>query len=96
MENETEQSLPQAVTAFMIVVEKNGTLTVHTERFPPYEIQRVATLADVQTYCGQAVHEVTQRRFWDALAALAPNPEAPSEAVSRAMKKRSKKVKDGD
>jgi hypothetical protein len=91
-----DPELPQAVTAFMIVVEKDGTLTVHTRDFPALEIERLATLTDVQTFCGQAVHEVTQRRFWDSLVALAPNPEPPSEAVARAMKKRAKKVKDGD
>lgn len=79
----------EVTTAFTVVVDKSGMVTVHTRDFPLVTLQREASLVDIQAYSSFVVEEVNRALV---LGALAPRDPAPaSEAVAEALKKRKKK-----
>lgn len=77
-------------TAFFVVVDINGIVSVHTSDIPSVNLQREATLNDIETFGSQLVRTVT--RLLDAHAvsvSLTPTPDpTASERVSEALTKR--------
>lgn len=77
-------------TAFFVVVDLDGIISVHTHEVPAVNLAREATLYDIETYGSQLVRNVgrvisTQM----TLAALQPVPEpSAADRVAEALKKR--------
>lgn len=85
-----DKPAPVAVqTAFFVVVDADGVISVHTSEIPSVTIAREATLYDIETYASQLVRNVS-RLITTRLVAQALNPSEPtvSERVSDALKAR--------
>ena len=77
-------------TAFFVVVDLDGIISVHTQEVPAVNLAREATLYDIETYGSQLVRNVgrvisTQM----TMAALQPVAEpSAADRVAEALKKR--------
>lgn len=82
----------EVTTAFTIVVEKDGNVSVHNQYPGTLILDRMASLVDIQAYSTQAAAEVAQTRMRQAVKdLLAPSdPSAPSAVVKKALRKRKK------
>jgi hypothetical protein len=78
-ETPVEETAPEAVevqTAFFVVVDKAGVITVHTQNIPAVTMQREASLYDIETYGSQLVRNVSRVLTVQTMGAiLAPKPE---------------------
>jgi hypothetical protein len=76
---EVEEIAPAPVevqTAFFVVVDATGVITVHTQNIPAVTMQREATLYDIETYGSQLVRNVSRVLTVQTMGAiLAPKPE---------------------
>ena len=50
----------EVLTAFMLVVQKNGRVQILTEEFPAMTLDHPADLFDVETYASQAAREAAR------------------------------------
>lgn len=77
-------------TAFFVVVDTNGVISVHTDKIPTVTVSREATLYDVETYASQLVRNVSRLMTAQVMVqALTPPAEpTPAERVSEALQKR--------
>lgn len=84
-------SLPTPVqTAFFVVVDTAGVISVHTNGIPSVTVSREATLNDIETYTSQLLRTVSRLVSAQAIAqALSPVPPTVADRVSDALKKRS-------
>jgi hypothetical protein len=75
-----------ALTAFMVVLTKNGGLDVHTSTMPSVTIERTATLTDIEAASSRLLAEAGRMIMREMLQEeTAPSP---SERVSEALAKR--------
>lgn len=77
-------------TAFLVVVDNNGVISVHTDALPAVSVSRTATLYDVETYGSQLVRNVGRILTAGTLQAydnLSADP-TPADRVSEALTKR--------
>lgn len=87
----TETPPPVPVqTAFFVVVDTDGVISVHTDKIPAVTMTREATLYDIETYASQLVRNVS--RLISAqmvIQALTPPPEpSVADRVADALKNR--------
>jgi len=87
----TDKTQPVPVqTAFFVVVDTDGIISVHTSEIPSVTMSREATLYDIETYASQLVRNVS-RLITAQMVTQAVNPPAPpsvADRVSEALKKR--------
>lgn len=74
------------LTAFFVVVERSGGISVFTNDLPPIELDHTATLRDVEMFAAQASREAS--RLLDAEALKVPEPEPSAARVEKAIKRR--------
>lgn len=77
-------------TAFFVVVDLDGMVSVHTHDIPPVNLAREATLYDIETYGSQLVRNVGRVINSQMTAAVLRPASEPSAAdrVAEALKKR--------
>lgn len=87
--SEQPQSTP-VQTAFFVVIDKDGIVSVHTSEIPAVNLAREATLYDIETFGSQLVRNVGRViQTQMTLAALQPVPEpSAADRVAEALKKR--------
>ena len=89
MSEQTPEPVP-VQTAFFVIVDLDGIISVHTNEIPAVNLSREATLYDIETYGSQLVRNVgrvinTQM----TLAAIQPVAEpSAADRVAEALKKR--------
>ena len=79
----------QVQTAFFVVVDQQGVISVHTSEIPAVTMSREATLYDIETYASQLVRNVS--RLLSAQMTrqvLQPIEPAVSDRVAEALKSR--------
>lgn len=87
----TDPTAPVPVqTAFFVVVDTDGVISVHTDKIPAVTMTREATLYDIETYASQLVRNVSRLITAQmVIQSLAPTPEPTvAERVSEALKNR--------
>lgn len=87
------EQAPEAIkvqTAFFVVVDAEGIISVHTSEIPSVTIAREATLYDIETYGSQLVRNVSRLLTAQMIkSALAPAPEETvADRVNGALSKR--------
>jgi hypothetical protein len=83
----TEQPVPTSViTAFYVVVDETGNISVHGDSIPSVVVKHKATLTDVEIY-GAAVSRLASRMLIESALAQ-PIPPTVSERVADALAKR--------
>ena len=80
----------QVQTAFFVVVDTDGVISVLTDKIPAVTMSREATLYDIETYGSQLVRNVSRLISSQmVIQALAPQPEPTvSSRVAEALKNR--------
>lgn len=73
----------EVTTAFLVVVQRGGDISVLSDNFPDIRVQRVATLTDVETYCSQAAREAGR-----LIERAMHSPPDPSSRVRKAVARR--------
>lgn len=79
-----------AQTAFFVVVDADGVISVHTKEIPAVNLRREANLYDIETYGSQLVRNVgrvIQTQMLVASVSPVAEPSA-SERVEEALKRR--------
>ena len=86
----SENTEPTPVqTAFFVVVDKQGVISVHTSEIPSVTMDREATLYDIETYASQLVRNVSRLLTAQVTKnVLLPSEPAVSERVAEALKSR--------
>ena len=86
----SENTEPTPVqTAFFVVVDKQGVISVHTSENPSVTMDREATLYDIETYASQLVRNVSRLLTAQVTKnVLLPSEPAVSERVAEALKSR--------
>lgn len=85
MSDQTPEPI-DVLTAFMVVVQKNGRVAVLTDSLPPMNLDHTADLFDVETYASQVGREAGRVL---ALRMATPAPEAtPADRISEALSRR--------
>lgn len=82
----SEQEPLEVLTAFMIVVQKNGRVAVLTDNIPPMNLDHTADLFDVETYGAQVSREAGR-----VLAHRMSQPvvePSPADRISEALSRR--------
>lgn len=77
-------------TAFFVVVDNDGIISVHTSEIPSVTLGREATLYDIETYGSQLVRNVGRLLSAQTVKTLvlpAPEPSA-ADRVAEALTKR--------
>lgn len=87
-----EQATPvEVTTAYLVVVQKSGEVSVFTQDLPQIAVERIASLTDIEAYSLTVAAEASRELL---AARLAPAPaESVAEKVSAA---RARRKKDGD
>jgi hypothetical protein len=87
--SENHEPIP-AQTAFFVVVDLQGMVSVHTTEIPSVTLAREATLYDIETYGQQLVRNIGRVIAAQmTISALAPAPEpTAAERVAEALQKR--------
>lgn len=69
---------PKALTAFVLRIEQDGRFTVHLEQpETPFEVERIATTADVYQISRQVVQELDNQVLTDRLVGTLAQVLAP-------------------
>lgn len=76
----------EVLTAFLVVVGLDGRIQVATDDAPPFEVQHIATIEDIEMYASQIARQAG--RTLTAFQNTAPVAESTSEVVAKALKKR--------
>lgn len=84
---------PEAVpvqTAFFVVVDTDGVISVHTDKIPAVTMSREATLYDIETYGSQLVRNVSRLITAQMVVQAVTPPTEPTVAdrVADALKNR--------
>lgn len=89
MSEETPASVP-VQTAFFVVVDTDGVISVHTDKIPAVTMAREATLYDIETYASQLVRNVSRLITAQMVVqAVTPAPEPTvASRVAEALKNR--------
>lgn len=83
--------IEDAQTAFMVVVKRDGTIDTHTKDFPSLNLDRYATLFDIEMYSRQLSHNASRTVLAHTLMSLLTSEEPePSDLVAQALAKRQK------
>lgn len=77
----------EVLTAFLVVVEPNGAVSVLTDQIPAMDLQRLATLDDIATYASHAARSANNALIGAMLAP--PSRPTMGQKVSAALAKRS-------
>lgn len=87
-----EQASPvEVTTAYLVVVQKTGEVSVFTSELPQIAVERIATLTDIEAYSLTVAAEANRELL---AARLAPPPAATvADKVSAA---RARRKKEGD
>jgi len=67
-------------TAFLVVVDNDGVISVHSEALPAVTVSRVASLYDIETYGSQLVRNVGRILAASTATALSTMSQEPSPA----------------
>lgn len=89
MSDETSAPVP-VQTAFFVVVDTDGIISVHTDKIPAVTMSREATLYDIETYASQLVRNVSRLITAQMVVrAITPAPEPTvADRVADALKTR--------
>lgn len=82
----SDESMIDALTAFLVVVQKDGRVAVLVDDFPPLTLQHTADLFDVETFAAQASREAGR-----VLAIQANQPPVeitPADRIAEALTRR--------
>lgn len=82
----TQNTTVDAVTAFMVILNNDGGLDVHTTKMPTVNVTRVADVADIEAAALRLAAEAGRILMQQALQG-APEP-SPSAVVAEALAKR--------
>jgi hypothetical protein len=84
----TPASIP-VQTAFFVVVDEAGAISVHTSEIPAVTMSREASLYDIETYASQLVRNVSRILTANTVKQiLLPVEPSVSSRVAEALKKR--------
>lgn len=77
-------------TAFFVVVDTDGVISVHTDKIPAVTMAREATLYDIETYASQLVRNVSRLITAQMVVQAVTPPAEPTVAdrVADALKNR--------
>jgi hypothetical protein len=84
-----EETAVDAITAFMVVLNKNGGVDVHVNNMPTLNIDRTADLVDIEAASARLVAESGRMLMLRAMAQ--PTDVTPAAVVAEALAKRVEK-----
>lgn len=77
----------EVTTAFFVVVERSGRVSVLTSQIPNLVLDRTATLLDIETYAAQSAAEAGRAMLAQSLRP--PSEASVSDRVAQALAQRS-------
>jgi hypothetical protein len=86
----TDGIATSVLTAFYVVVDENGVVSVHGESIPSVVVKHTATLADVETYAAAA--SKMAGRVLQAQMLQPPVEPTPAQRVAEAFTKRAEDI----
>lgn len=82
----SDESMIDVMTAFLVVVQKDGRVAVLVNDFPAMQLQHTANLFDIETYASQAAREAG--RVLGVHASQPPAETKTSDRIAEALNRR--------